>query len=71
MGLLELLVEVLQAVLQHPVALLQLLVFSAGGLPHAAEAAAPRLQLWDGSQDTHTPPGPSHPARTLMQTNYG
>lgn len=58
MGLLELLVEVLQAVLQHPVALLQLPVFGAGGLLRAAEAAAPRLQLWDGNQDAHTLPGP-------------
>lgn len=61
MGLLELLVEVLQVLLQHPVALLQLLVFGAGSLLHAAEAAAPHLQLRDGDQDT------SHPTRTPMR----
>lgn len=57
MGLLELPVEVLQAVLQYPVALLQLPVFGAGSLLRAAEAAAPRLQLRDSNRDTHTPPG--------------
>lgn len=58
MGLLELLVKVLQAVLQHPVALLQLPVFGAGSLLSAAEVAAPCLQLRDGNQDSHTPHSP-------------
>lgn len=56
LGLLQLLVQVLQVMLQCPVALLQLLVFRAGDLLGAVEAAAAPLQLWDGNQDTHSPP---------------
>lgn len=56
LGLLQLLVQVLQVMLQGPVALLQLLVFPAGDLLGAVEAAAAPLQLWDGDQDTQSQP---------------
>lgn len=61
MGLLQLQVDVLQLLLQHPVALFQLLLFSAGSLLHAEEAVAPCLQLQDDNHDTHTQLGPLGP----------
>lgn len=56
LGVLQLLVQELQVLLQCPVALLQRPVFRAGDLLGALQAAAAPLQLWDGNQDTESQP---------------